>query len=107
MNYFDKQIRDAKENYVYFFVKMIFSIFKEFFKLSLVLIISGIFDYTIVNIISLIFTIYSFYNVFDIYYYYNDIMCEIKNTVDSRIFLEVDFNRLKFNLFKGVVKYGK
>lgn len=107
MSYFDRQKREAKENYTYFFIKMLFSIFKIFLKLSIVLLISGIFNYTIINIITLLFTLYSFYNIFNTYYYYHDIMSEIKATISSEILLEIDFNKIKFNIFKGMVKYGK
>lgn len=107
MSYFDLQIREAKENYTYFFIKMIFSIFKIFLKLSIGLLISGIFNYTFINIITLLFTLYSFYNIFDTYYYYYDIINEIKTTINSDIVLEIDFNKIKFNIFKGMVKYGK
>jgi hypothetical protein len=49
MKFLDKQISEARNNYNYFFIKLIFSIFKNIFKLSIILLISSIFDYTIIN----------------------------------------------------------
>ena len=108
MTYFDRQIKDARDNYNYFFIKLIFSIFKVIFKLAILLILISFFDYTIINIIALIYTIYSFYGIYSIYNYYIDIINDIKNTLGYNDFVfEFDFNLINKNIFKGVLKYGK
>ena len=55
----DNQIEVAKYNYNYFFTKMIVKILQTCFKLSCILLISEIFNYTIINIIAIIYTIIS------------------------------------------------
>lgn len=108
MNYLDKQIKIAKENYNYFFMKLIFGILSIIFKLSIMLLISSIFNYVIINIIALIYTIYSFYNIVNICKYYFSIINDIKNTLGySDLAFEIDFSLFDNNIFKGVVKYGK
>ena len=49
----DNQIEIAKYNYNYFFTKMIVKILQTCFKLSCILLISEIFNYTIINIIAI------------------------------------------------------
>ena len=108
MTFFDKQIKVARDIYNYFFIKLIFSIWKVFFKLSILLIIVSFFDYVIINIIALLYTFYSFYGIFRIYVYYKDIINDIKNTLGYKDFaFELDFNLINRNIFKGVLKYGK
>lgn len=108
MNYFDKQIRTAKDNYNYFFMKLIFGILNIIFRLSIMLLISIIFNYTIINIIALIYTVYSFYNIVNICKYYFNIINDIKDTLGySDLYFEIDFSLFDNNIFKGVVKYGK
>ncbi len=108
MNYFDKQINDARDNYNYFFIRLIFEIFKIFFKLSIMLLISGIFNYIVINIIALLYAIYSMYNIGIIFKYYLNIINEIKNTMGFNNYVfEIDLNFISRNFFKGVVKYGK
>ena len=108
MNYLDKQIRDAKNNYNYFFVKLIFGILSIIFNLSIMLLISSVFNYVIINIIALFYTIYSFFKIINICKYYFSIINDIKNTLGySDLFFEIDFSLFDNNIFKGVVKYGK
>lgn len=108
MNYLDKQIRAAKDNYNYFFMKLIFSNLNIIFKLSIMLLISSIFNYTIINIITLIYTIYSLYCIINICNYYFNIIKDIKDTLGySDLSFEIDFSLFDNNIFKGVVKYGK
>ena len=108
MNYLDKQIRIAKDNYNYFFMRLIFSVLKVIFKLSFILLLSSVFNYLIINIIALIYTIYSLCNIYFIIKYYSGIINEIKDTLgyDDYSF-ELDFNLVNNNIFKGMVKYGK
>lgn len=108
MTYFDKQIKDARDNYNYFFMKLILSIIKIIFKLSIMLIIFSFFDYTIINIIVLLYTFYSFCEIYRISIYYKDIIIDIKDTLGySNYIFELDFNLINRNIFKGVLKYGK
>lgn len=103
MNFFEKQKSTAKINYSYFFVKLIFSIFKIVFNLSIVLLIGSIFNYIFTYIISLIYTIYSLYNIGKIWNYYFDIIDDIKDTLGyDNLSFEVDSS-----LIQGVVKYGR
>ena len=108
MTYFDKQIKVARDNYNYFFMKLIFSILIFIFKLSVMLIMASIFDYITVNIIVLLFVFYSFYEIYRIFIYYMDIINDIKNTLGYNDFtFEIDFNLINRNLFRSVLKYGK
>lgn len=107
-SFFDKQISIARDNYNYFFIKLVFSILKSIFKLSIMLIISSIFNYTIINIIVLIYAVYSLYNICSTVNYYLDIIKDIKNTLGyDDLAFEIDVNLINSNFFKGVVKYGK
>ena len=108
MTYFDRQIKIARDNYNYFFMKLIFSIFNIIFKLTILLIIVSFFNYVIINIIALLYTLYSFYRIYRIYVYYIAIINDIKNTLGYNDFVfELDFNLINRNIFKGVLKYGK
>lgn len=108
MNYLDRQLQNVKDNYNYFFVKLIFTIFKVIVKLSFMLLISSIFNYTVINIISLIYTIYAMYNVYSIWRYYSNIIDDIKNTLEyDDLSFEIDTRLLSGSLVKDVVKYGK
>lgn len=108
MNYLDKQLKEAYVNYNYFFVKLIFSIFKIIVWLAFMLLISSIFNYTIINIMVLIYTFYALYSIYDIWKYYTIIITDIKETLKlDNLSLEIDTNLLNINFFKGVVKYGK
>ena len=108
MNILDKQFRDAKYNYNYFFMRLIFSIFYVFFKFTCILFLSSIFNYLIINIISLIYAIYSLYLIYRLCSYYFNIIDDIKNTLGyNKYFFEIDFSLVNNNIFKGMMKYGK
>ena len=108
MDYLGRQIKDAENNYNYFFVKLIFGILKIVFKLAIVLLISSIFDYTIINILALFYTIYAFCEIGFVCKYYFNIINDIKETLGYKdLCFEIDFKLGDFDVFKGVVKYGK
>lgn len=108
MNFLDKQINEANDNYNYFFTKLIFCILKITFKLLIVLLLSSIFNYIFINIIAILFTIYYFYNIIKVSKYYIDIIRDIQETLGyTKLCFEIDLNLLHINLFRGVVRYGK
>jgi len=108
MNYLDKQIKDAKYNYNYFFIVLIFGILKILFKLAIMLLLSSIFNYVIINIIVLLYTFYSLYNIYYLCDYYFDIINDIKNTLGfSDLSFEIDFSLIHIKYLEGVLKYGK
>ena len=108
MNYLDKQIRIAKDNYNYFFMRLLFSILKIIFKLSIVLLTSSIFNYLIINIIVLLYVFYSIYQLYYVIKYYTSIINDIKNTLGYNEYcFEIDFSLVNNSIFKGMVKYGK
>lgn len=108
MNYLDEQMICAKDNYNYFFMKLLFGILKVIIYLSIVLLISIIFNYLFINIIALIYTIYSMYAIYSVIKYYTDIINDIKNTLGYNYYsFEIDFSLINKNIFKGIVKYGK
>ena len=105
MNFFDKQIGMAKNNYNYFFMRLLSGILKIICKLAIMLLVSNIFNFLIINIIVLIYTIYSLFSIYNLYNYYIEIMGDIKNTLCFSDFLfKFDFSN---RIFKGMVKYGK
>lgn len=107
-NFLKKQIENAKENYNYFFIKLIFSIIQIFLYLMLILIISSIINNIFINIIALLYTFYSIYKIVTITKYYKDIINDIKETLGyENLTFEIDLKNIEGNLFKGVVKYGK
>lgn len=98
----------AKENYNYFFMKLLFGILKVIINLSVVLFISVIFNYLIFNIIALVYTIYSMYVIYSVIKYYTDIISDIKNTLGYNYYsFEIDFSLINKNFFKGILRYGK
>ena len=108
MKFLDKQINDARNNYNYFFIKLIFLIFKNIFKLSVILLLSNVFNYTLINIIAIISTIYYSYNIISIINYYMNIIKDIKDTLgEDKLYFEIDLSLLYCNFFKGVIRYGK
>ena len=107
MSYVTNQLEEAKYNYNYFFMKMIIKVLQVCFKLSFILLLSSIFNYLIINIITIICTIISFVNIFDIIKKYKYIIDDIKNTLDIDYLFELDFNVISSNLFKGIFNYGK
>lgn len=108
MNFLDKQISNARENYNYFFIKLIFSILKNIFKFSIILILSNIFDYTIINIIAIICTLYYSYKIISISAYYLNIINDIKNTLGYEDYsFEINVELLSNYFFRGEIRYGK
>lgn len=106
--FIDKQVIAAKENFNYFFTKMIVKILQSCFKLAIMLLLDEIFNYTVTNIICIIYTIYTMYSIYNIIKNYNSIMMDIKETLKhENICYEIDFNMISNNLFRGVVNYGK
>ena len=91
--YLEEQLKIARENYNYFFMKMIVKVLQVCFKLASMLLISEIFNYTIINIIA---TNYKY------------IIEDIKKTLKIKeISFEIDLNVIGDNLFKGILNYGK
>jgi len=108
MNYLEKQFRDAKDNYNFFFVKLVFDILKILVKLSIILLISSIFNYFIVNIIVFIYIFYVIFNIYNLSNYYFGIISDIKETMGySDLSFEIDFSLININYLKGALKYGK
>lgn len=106
--FFNKQIKNAKDDYNYFFIKLISNIIRIIFKLAVMLLISNIFNNIFINIIALLYTLYSLSEIILIYNYYTNIISDIKNTLGYNEFcFEIDLNVLYYNLFKGKEKYGK
>lgn len=101
MNNINNQLETAKYNYNYFIMKMIIRILQECFKLSCVLLISDIFNYTIINIITIIYTIISLFSIYNI-------IEDIRTTLGiDKLSFEIDVNVISNNLFKGFLSYGK
>lgn len=73
----DNQIEIAKYNYNYFY-KNDSKILQTCFKLSCILLISEIFNYTIINIIAIIYTIISLFNIYIIISNYKYIIEDIR-----------------------------
>ena len=108
MKYFERQIKEAKDNYNYFFMKLIIDILKVLMKLSIILLITCILNYTIINILALIYTIYSLFIIGWLYKYYFNIINDIKDTLGySKLSFEVDFNFINRGILRSVIKYGK
>lgn len=107
-SYFDKQVRLAYDNYNYFFMKMIVKILQISLKLACILLISGIFNYTFINIIALIYTIISIYSMYETICNYKYIIMDIKDTLGfENVSFEIDLNYISNNIFKGLLNYGK
>ena len=103
----DNQIETAKYNYNYFFMKMIVKILQVCFKLASVLLISEIFNYTIINIIAIIYTIISLFSIYIIISNYKYIIEDIRKTLKLEVSFEIDLNTMSDKLFKGILNYGK
>lgn len=107
MNYtfFDKQKIEAKSNYNYFIMRMIFKVLLISFKLSFALILSQLFNNIIIKIFSLIYVASSIYNIYFNIRKYNKILKDIKETINiNNSYIEIDFSG---NLLKKVINYGK
>lgn len=108
MKFLEQQITIAKDNYNYFFMKMIFEVFKIIFKLSIMLLISYIYNFLIINIITLIYSIYAIYCIYFVFKYYINIITDIKVTLGYDDFSFVfDVSFIRYNIFKRLLKYGK
>ena len=108
VNFLDKQINDAIGNFNYFFMKMITKILINIIILSCVLLINGIFNILVINIITIIYTMYAVFNMYKIVDNYTYIMNDIKKTFNNVDFsLILDTNIIRNNLLDLVVKYGK
>lgn len=106
--YLDNQIEAAKYNYNYFFMKMIVKILQVCFKLACILLISEIFNYTIINIIAIIYTIISLFSIYIIISNYKYIIEDIRKTLNlEELSFEIDLNTISDNLIKGILNYGK
>ena len=106
--YFNNQKITAYDNYNYFIMKMIVKVIICTLKLSIMLVISSIFNYLLINIIAIIYTIISIFKVYEIIYNYKYIINDIKNTLDYQsISFEIDLNAITNNIFKGLISYGK
>ena len=104
----NKQIRDAKDNFNYFFVAAIVKVIKCMLLLCSVLVLNILFDNLIVYIITLIYTLYTFYKIYNIVNMYKYILEDIKKTLyKEKFYYVIDTNKIKNNLFGKVVKYGK
>ena len=93
----DNQIEIAKYNYNYFFTKMIVKILQTCFKLSCILLISEIFNYTIISL----------FNIYIIISNYKYIIEDIRKTLKLEVSFEIDLNTISDKLFKGILNYGK
>ena len=108
VDFLEKQINEAKENYNYFCIKLIICIMKNIFKLSIILLLSSIFNYFIINVIAIICTVYYFFILFDIIKYYSNIIKDIKDTVGyEELCFEINFDLLNKDIFRGKIKYGR
>lgn len=106
--YFNNQKIMAYDNYNYFIMKMIVKIIICTLKLSIMLVISGIFNCLFINITAIIYTIISIFKVYEIIYNYKYIISDIKNTLNyETLSFEIDLNVVTNNIFKGLISYGK
>lgn len=104
----EKQKRDAKINFNYFFMVMITKIIKVFILLTCILLFNVFIDRLVVNIISLIATITSIYIIYQIINKYRYILNDIKNTFNDEEFIYIiDTNIVRDSLLNKVPKYGK
>lgn len=106
--FLNNQIINAKDNFNYFFMKLIAVILQNLLKISIVLLFNQIFNYLIINMLSIIIIVYFMYNIYNIIDNYSKILNDIKDTLpNENIFYEIDLNILADSLFKRKVKYGK
>ena len=106
-SFLSKQKEKAYEIYNYFITRMIISILKICFSLAIILLISEIFDYLMINIIALIYTLISIYKIHIVIDNYVYILKDISDTLKLRNYTFVlDFNRASKLSSKGL-NYGK
>lgn len=107
-NNWEKDLSDAKNNCNYFLGKLIYSIFGIIFKLSLIILISIIFNYLIINIIALLYTIYALYQILAVINYYSKIINDISETIGEPIkSFTIDLNIQPKKLIKKIINLGK
>lgn len=107
-SYLKEQKRIAYNNYNYFFMKMIIDIIRVSLKLAILLLINEIFDYTVINIITIIYFIISIFRVYEITNKYKYIIYDIRDTLGyDKFSFEIDLNVIGNNIFKGLLSYGK
>ena len=107
-SFLEKQINVAKDNFNYFFMKMITKIIKLFIVFTCILLINQFFDTLFMNIITLLFTLIFIFRVYKIIDEYTYILNDIKNTfIDIEFPFIVDTNVIKNDLIGMVVKYEK
>lgn len=98
----DNQLNTARYNYNYFFMKMIIKLLQISLKLSFVLLFSSLFNYSIINIITIIYTIISIINIYAVITKYKPLIEDIGNTLNiEKLSFEIDLNVISNNLFKG------
>ncbi len=108
MNNISNQLLEAKYNYNFFIMKMIVSILHICFKLAIVLLISGIFNHIIINIMAIIYVIMSLFSLINVTINYSNIISDIRQTLGiESLSFEIDVNVISNNLFKGLFGYGK
>lgn len=106
--FLEEQILEAKNNYNYFIMQMISQIIDALFKLSIVLLISSIFNYIIINIIALILTFYTLYKIYQIIDNYLFIINDIRTTLNIKeLTFEIDLAEIKNTFLRNLVNYGK
>ena len=106
--FLEEQLLEAKNNYNYFIMQMISQIIYALFKLSIVLLISSIFNYIIINIIALILTFYTLYKIYQIIDNYLFIINDIRTTLNIKeLTFEIDLTLIKNTFLKKLVNYGK
>lgn len=107
-NFLDNQLREAYYNYNYFFMKLIVKVLQCFLKLAFVLLIASIFDYGILYIVALFYSLYSIYNIYIIVDKYTFLIRDIRKTLNMKeVLFEMDLNVISNNLFKGLFSYVK
>lgn len=107
-SYFNNQKVIAYDNYNYFIMRMIVKVIQCILKISIILLISGILNYTFINIIAFVYTIISIYSIYLIICNYKYIIMDIKNTLNYQdLSFVIDLNFISSNIFKGLVNYGK
>ncbi len=106
--YFNNQKLIAYDNYNYFVMKMIVKVIIYLLRLSIMLIISSIFNYLFINIIAIIYTIISIFWVYEVISNYKYIINDIRYTLDyGDLSFEIDLSVITNSIFKGLISYGK
>lgn len=107
-SYFNNQKIIAYDNYNYFVMVMVVKVIIYLLRLSIVLIISSIFNYLLINIITIIYTIISIFWVYEVISNYKYIINDIRYTLDyDGLSFEIDLSVITNGIFKGLISYGK